>query len=250
MTGWPDELLFRTVSVLGGHNWPMPEYCTITALVTPPAAAGNVLLTGAAELVADAILDLDLEMDHFQREVAQDGSGITRVKVELQDELPDQLARRIEISLANLIRETAELAGRTLPVTLAEAADDDQDEELDDGELEAEAERLLPSGDQIAASLLEDIRHERSVYAAANLFRAIPTENLSTEDLEGLRATEHAAARRRASALAGCLIYAAEIVIDELIDDVGSLRAQEDTEASAIEDTWILSQLPSRFTGC
>jgi hypothetical protein len=193
------------------------------------------------------VLDLDLEMGYYQREAAQDGSGITCVRVELDDELPDQLVHRIEIALAGLIEKTPELAGWTPSVTLAEASDDDRDEEAEPGEVDAEPKRLLPSGDEIAASLLEDIRHEQSVYAAATLFQAAPTEDLSTEDLEALSTTERAAALRRASALAGCLIYAADIVIDGLIDDIVSLRDQGKAGASDIENTWVLSQLPTRL---
>lgn len=226
----------------------MDEYCNIRALVIPPAVSGTVLLTGAAELVADTILDLDVEMDYFQREVAHNGAGVTCVRVELKDELPEQMSRRIQIALADVIGETPELTDWTLDVTLVEATDDDQ-EEPESGELdvEAEAERLLPSGNEITASLLRDIQHEQSVYDAAEMFQAAPVEDLSTENLESLSPTERAAALRRASALAGCLIHAAVIVTDQLIDDVCILRAKENSSVSQIEDTWILSQLPGRF---
>ena len=59
------------------------------------------------------------------------------------------------------------------------------------------------------------------------MFRAVPTEDLSTEHLDSLSATERAAALRRASALAGCLVHAADLLIDELIEDIVSLRAEE-----------------------
>jgi hypothetical protein len=224
----------------------MSEYCNIEVLVTPPAVPGTVLLTGAAELVADTVLDLGLEMDYFQREVDHTGAGVTCVRVDLGDELPEQVSRRIQIALAGLVRETPELADWTHKVTLAEATGDDQ-EEARSGDLDVEAERLLPSGDEITASLLREIQHEQSVYAVARMFQAMPVEDLSTEDLAGLSATERAAALHRASALAGCLIHAAVIVTDQLIDDVCALRAKENTWASGIGDTWILSQLPDRF---
>lgn len=96
--------------------------------------------------------------------------GVTCVKVELEDELPEQLSRRIQIALEHLIEESGI-----------------------DG-LDAEAELLLPSGDEITDSLLQDIQHEQSVYDAANSFRAIPIEELSSEDLNGLSSTERAAA--------------------------------------------------------
>lgn len=224
----------------------MSEHCTFKALVSPSAATGPVLLTGAAELVSDTIFDLDLEMDYFLRDIDVDGAGVTCVNVELDDELPEQLSRRMQNALEHLIEETPELAGWTLSVTLVETPAGDDEHSGTDG-LDAEAEQLLPSGDELTASLLQDIQHEQSVYAAAESFRAIPIEELSTEDRNSLSPTEHDAALRRASALAGCLMHAADIVIDELIDDIDSLRAQDDTQAPDIEDTWILRQLPTRF---
>ena len=224
----------------------MSEYCSIKALLIPSAETGIVLLTGAAELVADTILDLDLEMDYFQREVADNGAGVTCVRVELEDELPEQVSRRIQIALADLVEETPELAGWKLSISLVEAPEDDQ-EEPEFGALDAEVEKLLPSGDEITASLMRDIQHEQSVYVAADSFRAIATEDLSTKDLESLSPADRATVLRRASALAGCLIHAADFVIDELIDDIASLRAKENPSASEIEDTWVLRQLPTRF---
>ena len=69
---------------------------------------------------------------------------------------------------------------------------------------------------------------------------------------DSLSPAERAAATRRAAALAGCLIQAAEVLIDELIDDIVSLRAEESAAgqygaAAQIEDTWVLCQLPARF---
>lgn len=169
--------------------------------------------------------------------------GVTCIKVELENELPGQMSYRFQATLANLIEGTQELTGWTSSVNLIQATDDGQ-QEPGAGDLDAEAEKLLPSGEQLTASLMEDIQHEEAVYAAADLFQALPLEDLCTEDLDGLGS----AAMRRASALAGCLIYAADIVIDELIDDIVNLRDEEsDTSTSAIEDTWVLCQLPARF---
>jgi hypothetical protein len=224
----------------------MNEYFNIKAVVVPSATVGTVLLTGAAELVVDAIFGLDLEMGYFEREVGQDGAGVTCVGVELEDELPEQMSHQIQAALANLIEGTPELAGWTLSVIVAKTPDDGQGDP-EAGDLDAEAKRLLPSGDEIASWLLGDIQHEQSVYAAADLFDAVPMEDLSTAHLESLSQTERSAALRRASALAGCLIHAAVIIIDELIEDIVSLRMEEDDTASQIEDAWVLSQLPSRF---
>jgi len=64
------------------QNRLMGEYCNIKAVVVPSAAAGTVLLTGAAELVTDTIFALDVEMDYVEREVAHDGAGVTCVRPE------------------------------------------------------------------------------------------------------------------------------------------------------------------------
>jgi hypothetical protein len=229
----------------------MAESCDIKAVVVPAAAVGTVLLTGAAELVGDAILDLGLEMDFYQREVAQDGAGVTCVRVEFGDESPAQVSSDIQAALATLIGATPELAGWTLSVSFMEGSGADLEQPGPD-DLDAEAERLLPSGDEIAERLVHEIQHEHSVYDAAGMFRAVPTEDLSAGHLDSPSAAEHAAALRRATALAGCLMHAADLLIDELIEDIVSLRAEETAaderdSASRIEDTWVLSQLPPRF---
>lgn len=218
----------------------------VEAVVVPPTESGLLLLTGAAELVTDAILDLELELDYVQREVSQEGAGVTCVRVDPEDESLDDVQRRILSALADLIEDTPELAGWTPRVRLAEASRDDEDApELDD--IEALAEHLLPSGDELVESLMKEIQHERSVYADSKLFRAFPVEELATEDLSDLGPQEQAAAHRRASALAGCLIQASVMVVDQLIEDVTELRKHEGTPDERIGKTWVLSDLPARF---
>ena len=191
-----------------------------------------LLLTGAAELVTDAILGLYLELDYVQREVSQDGAGVRCVRVDPEDEPLDEVQRRIWSALADLIATTPELARldaaraprRDIPRRREDAP------ELDD--IEALAEHLLPSGDEILDSLMHDIQRERSVYADSQLFRALPVDELATEDLSSLGPQERAAAHRRATALAGCLIQASVMVVDQLIEDVTELRKHEGTQTS------------------
>ncbi|MGI8450665.1 MAG: hypothetical protein ACR2MP_26500 [Streptosporangiaceae bacterium] len=219
----------------------------VEAVVIPPQESGLLLLTGAAELVTDAILDLELEIDYLQREVSQDGAGVTCVRVDPEDESLDEVQRRIWSALEELIASTPELAGWTPRVRLGEASHDHDEHvpELDD--IEALAEHLLPSGDEIVESLMRDIQHERSVYADSQLFRAFPVEELATEDSGTLDPKERATAHRRASALAGCLIQASVILVDQLIDDVAELRKHEGTADERIGKTWVFSDLPARF---
>jgi len=225
----------------------MSEFLTIKAVVIPFDIAGQVLLAGAAEFVTDAILELDLDIDYFQREADQSGAGVTCVRVELGSELPEQLSRRIETALANLIDATPELAGWTASVSLVEPPDDGDKEDADAEDLDLEHERMLPSADELASRLIHDIDHERSIYAAAELFQAMPTEELATGQLDCLSPAERTVALRRESALAGCLVDAAVITVDHLIVDIVSLRTGEAVAPDGIEDTWVLSQLPARF---
>lgn len=229
----------------------MPFFYDITAVVVPHAIAGTVLLTGAAELVVDEIMSLDLEMDYFEREVAQDGAGITCVRVDLGGKPPEQVSGDIAAALAELLGTTPELSGWAPNVSMTEHTGADL-EQPGHEDLDAEAQRLLPSGDEIADRLIHEIRHEQSVYDAAQMFQAMPTEHLSTEDLTRLGTSARTAALQRAFALAGCLMHAADLLIDQLIEDIVSLRSAENVaderDAGArIDETWVLCQLPSRF---
>ena len=79
----------------------MDEQHDVEAVVIPPQEAGLLLLTGAAELVTDAILGLYLELDYVQREVSQDGAGVRCVRVDPEDEPLDEVQRRIWSALAD-----------------------------------------------------------------------------------------------------------------------------------------------------
>lgn len=154
---------------------------------------------------------------------------------------------RIRAALVELIGSTPELIGWTPVVELVEVAEEEEAEALKDEDLDAEAERLLPTGEDLAKRLLHEIEHERSVYGAAAQFRAFPVAELSTQDLDSLSPPERTEALRRATALAGCLMHASEIAIEELFEDIVDLRTGVVGRADDIDETWILSQLPSRF---
>jgi hypothetical protein len=224
------------------------ERPSICALLVPPASVGIVLLTGASGLVASACMDLDIEGDYFSQEVAREGAGVTCVRADLRDVPADEVLGRIRAALVELVSSTPELSGWTPVVQLVEVAEEEEESEaLEDEDISAEAERLLPTGEDLAKRLLHEIEHERSVYAAANRFRAFPVAALSTQELESLSPPDRTEALRRATALAGCLIHASEIAVEELFEDIGDLRRREVGPADDIDETWILSQLPSRF---
>lgn len=97
----------------------MGELSDIKAVIVPSAASGVVLLTGAAELVAEAILELELEFDHCVREVDQDGAGVTCIAVDADEEPVEVIRHRIERALVELVGQTPELAGWQARVSAA-----------------------------------------------------------------------------------------------------------------------------------
>ena len=220
----------------------------IEAVVVPPEGTGLVLRTGAATLVADTILELEFESDYFQHEVDADGAGITCVGVQLADQSLAQMQERFRTALEDLIEETPELAGWSWRVSVVDSSPGPEHGTLIDvGVLDEEPGRLLPSGEELADSLLRDIAYERSVYADAEQCRALSIEELSTENLAELGPDERAAAVRRATALAGCLVHASVILVDQLIEDVVELHDAGDDEVVDVAGTWVLSGLPERF---
>ncbi len=223
------------------------ERLTVKAVIVPLDGPGEVLLTDAGEFVADAVLDLDLEFDHYVREVGEDGAGITCIGLEIENEAAEPTRLRVERALMELVKKVPELAGWDPLVAVVDASSDDDEDLAESGDIDAEAERLVPSGDEIVESLLHEIRYERSIYEDARLFQAMPIEDLCTEDPAHLDSDERAAALRRASALAGCLVQASVVVIDHLISDIVDLRQEETGATRNIGDTWVLSDLPPRF---
>lgn len=226
----------------------MGEQLNIEAVIISPTPVGVVLLTGAAQLVADAIADLDLEFEYYVRHADQDGAGVTCMRIDLTDDPVEAVQHSVERALIGLIERNSELEGWTPRITLVgEPLDDDGTSSVED--FETEADQLLPSGDEIVSELMRAIHYERSIYDDAKLFRAVPIENLCPDELRELDAKGRDAALHQASALAGCLIHASVIVVDQLIDDITKLREHRDDAEASIDDTWVLSDLPSRFAG-
>ena len=176
----------------------------IEAVVIPRATAGDVLLTGAAEFVADAILDLDLEIDHFRREVAQDGAGITGVRINLNDETIGEVQDRMREALADLIRETAELAGWSSRVGVVEPLDDDEEEPAGTADLDAEAAKTpaIRGSDRAFTAARHPARDARYLRQPE-----IPglSDNRPVHDrlVDSLTGTDRREVLRRASALRG-----------------------------------------------
>jgi hypothetical protein len=101
------------------------------------AVAATVL--AAAEVTAEAILDLDLEFDHYVREVGQDGAGMTCVGIEPVGETGEEIQIRIHGALTALVNTVPELTDWKPSVTVVEGASDDEDEPASNEDLDAEA---------------------------------------------------------------------------------------------------------------
>jgi hypothetical protein len=215
----------------------------IEVVLIAPAGTGPVMLAGAMELVSEAAVDLDLACDHYRLEREEGAVGVTAIGAGLDGRSVDDLTTLALGAVDGLLAAHPELTGwgRRVTATPSEP-DDDETEDLD-----ARAARLLPDGDEIARALLHAIAYERSVYDSAERFTAWGLEDLTAWDLDDLSPPERAAALRRARALAGCLILASVITVDELFQDVDGLRQERDGDPAAIAGTWILSGLPARF---
>jgi hypothetical protein len=67
------------------------------------------------------------------------------------------------------------------------------------------------------------------------------------EDVESLPEPARTEALRQATALAGCLMQAAVVTVDQLFEDIEHLRTADGPEDFDIDDSWQLCHLPPRF---
>jgi hypothetical protein len=227
------------------HTW------DLAVAVIPPPGVGPVMRAGAAESVVSALDDLDLDVDYYTPADDPDLAGVVLVGVDPGGETQEGLLARVTAVVESLIAATPELAGwgHRVDVTVPVGIDlvDDADGDIID--LDVEIAGLLPDGDALAEQLAQDIAVERSVYDDARWFTALPADLLVVEVLADLPEREQEAARRRATALAGCLVQAAGLVTDQLFEDVEALAGVEEPDHDDIADTWILSSLPPRLAG-
>jgi hypothetical protein len=185
-------------------------------LVPPPAdePAGPVTRVGATSLAMMHLGGLPLEVGHY----SADAEALT-LRLEVFDP---------ERSGADL-RSVAQTAGIALMESAPELGQ--WDFLVDVRPIPQEPEPEPPPGAD----------YEASIYAAARLLRGLPLAEL----------TSHG---RRSQALAGCLIQAADLMIDQLFDDLHVLEAAEDDALDSgegvtvdVDDLSQLSGLPSRF---
>ena len=108
------------------------ERISVKAVIVPPDEPGEVLLTGAAEFVAEAVLDLDLEFDHYVREVGEDGAGITCIGFEIGNTTAESTWLRIERALMELVERIPELAGWAPLVAVVDPSSDEDEDSYTD----------------------------------------------------------------------------------------------------------------------
>jgi hypothetical protein len=155
------------------------------------------------------------------------------------------LAGAATVVVRELVRATPELGDWGYRVVVGSS--DRGEAELAD--LDEEASHLVPSGDDLVDGVLHAIARERSVYDDAVLFAAFRVEDLNVQDLDSLPAGEREAALRQATALAGCLVQAAEVVIDYLFQDIEDLRTTPEDGSFDVTRSMVLGALPARFSG-
>ncbi|MGW1934647.1 hypothetical protein [Streptomyces sp. NPDC001919] len=130
------------------------------------------------------------------------------------------------------------------PAAGADGDDDDRDRADLDAQLRALAPRLASFG---ARSFGEPGSAEREIPAPGSGEREIPAPG--SADRAGLPDGGRRAGfgSPAAELAAGALVYASEVLIDELYDDVRTLADEETTVAECRAELWHLARLPSRF---
>jgi hypothetical protein len=221
----------------------MSDTWNVTITLAPPAGTGPVLLAGATSVLGWALDELDLEHDHYIEGTRADCAVIEMVNVVADDISEEDLTAKVATAVHDLIAQNLELAGWGVQVAATPPQAEDDEEDLD-----AEAAALVPDGETMTKNLLHAIAYEGSVYDAAKEFTAWDLGTLSPKDLDSLTAKEREEALQRATALAGCLMHSAVVVVDHLFEDIEAMRtARADKDPLDIDETWVLSRLPSRF---
>ncbi len=237
-------------SSAAGNMKDMNYRWTVTALVLPPTPVGVLLAHGAASLVDDAAIDL------------VDGGGIwlarisepDRAGIEVHDVVcaPDSTAAlrdRWTVALRRLVAGTPDLHNWRVDVTVSEEAGDpdEQDEDSD----QPSTRPVDIDADVLTDDLLSQIDYEQSLFTAAEIFRALPLDQLSVAGLDQTDPDARGEAIRHATLLAGCMVVAAEHVTDGLFADIATLRtAHERGEPVDVDDLQVISLLPRRFAAC
>lgn len=99
----------------------MSDQLTIEAELIPPQKAGLVLLTGAAELIMEALGEMDLTIAQFVRDAPIESAHVTCTIRGADPGETDYLKRRVERELAGLVGINEELAGWKWRVSVGES---------------------------------------------------------------------------------------------------------------------------------
>ena len=236
----------ETSSAAGNMN-DMNYRWTVTALVLPPTPVGVLLAHGAASLVDDAAIDLvDGSGVWLARITEPDRAGIEVHDVHCATESTAALRDRWTVALRRLVADTPDLDNWRVDVTVSEEAGD-PDEHDDDGD-QPSRPAVDIDADLHTDALLSQIDYEQSLFTAAELFRALPLDQLSVAGLDQTDPDARGEAIRHATRLAGCMVVAAEHVTDGLFADIATLRtAHERGEPVDMDDLQVISLLPRRF---
>jgi len=93
-----------------------------------------------------------------------------------------------------------------------------------------------------------DIETETRLFRQADRLTGIELDELGADSFEGTDPDARGLALRQATLLAGCLWHASVILVDQLIEDIGTLGlANARGEDPDIASTFVLSGMPRRF---
>ena len=208
---------------------------TVTVVIIPPTPMDELARIGAAVLVEDAAMTVDdSETLWFTRITEESRAGVEMHGL-AAGEREAVIRDRWMVMLRELIADSTEMNGWKAEVTVSpedDTADEDEDLALP-----------TPVGTTDTPDRLVD-----SIRSAADSFRGLRTDLLLPSDFDDLRADDRAAALSRATHLAGCLIVGADILTDQLFDDIQRLREAHDQRTTVdVDGLWVLSGLPARF---
>ncbi|MCE0540376.1 hypothetical protein LWF15_33270 [Kineosporia rhizophila] len=175
-------------------------------LVPPPQAGptGAVTRVGATSLAMMHLGGLPLSFSRY----AVDADELTVLLTVIDEDRSAEDIQAVAQTAGIALMESApELADWLYQVKVSECPDPRLDSPVT-----AEPEPGVPD-------------HQASIYAAAGLLRGLPAAALTTEDLDGPGGPARGEALRRAEALAGCLIQGADLMLDQLFDELHLLEA-------------------------
>ena len=224
---------------------------TIDALLTARGPVSRVIAAGASALAEDVMLEVLAEAGPLavERLLVASGGGYRCGGIRLDDQVARRAGEELRVRMPTSWPATRSwLAGRCRSTWRRRTRRGTPRRRL--GCLQPAARRATAGRGWWRFRLSRLIRGppRGRLFAAAGRLGGLPFEWLTSRNLDDAGADDRGEALRAAKLTAGCLMLAADVVVDELFDDVAALtRADEDDEPADLNTTFVLSGLPSRF---